>query len=80
MPVRYMGTKRALAPLVRELIDDLARPGDRVTDLFSGMGSVASALAPQYSVTTNDLLTTWCPRPAPVTGAEPLGLRKIIGC
>lgn len=56
MPVRYMGTKRALAPLVREVITDLGAVGP-VADLFSGMGSVASALAPRYPVLTNDALT-----------------------
>lgn len=56
MPVRYMGTKRALAPLVREVIADLGVEG-RVADLFSGMGSVASGLAPCYPVLTNDALT-----------------------
>jgi adenine-specific DNA-methyltransferase len=56
MPVRYMGTKRALAPLVREVITDLNITG-RVADLFSGMGSVASALAPDFPVLANDTLT-----------------------
>jgi adenine-specific DNA-methyltransferase len=56
MPVRYMGTKRALAPLVREMIVDLDIDGP-IADLFSGMGSVASSLAPRYPVLTNDTLT-----------------------
>jgi adenine-specific DNA-methyltransferase len=56
MPVRYMGTKRALAPLVREMVVDLGTDG-RVADLFSGMGSVASSLSPRYPVLTNDTLT-----------------------
>lgn len=57
MPVRYMGTKRSLAPLVREVIGDLGIRGGRVSDLFSGMGSVASALASDFPVVTNDTLT-----------------------
>jgi adenine-specific DNA-methyltransferase len=52
-----MGTKRSLAPLVREVIGDLGVRGSRVSDLFSGMGSVASALAPDFPVVTNDALT-----------------------
>jgi adenine-specific DNA-methyltransferase len=51
-----MGTKRTLAPVVREAVDGL-QPNGPVVDLFSGMGSVAYALAPKHSVTTNDLLS-----------------------
>lgn len=56
VPIRYMGTKRTLAPVVRTIIDEL-EPRGQVVDLFSGMGSVAHALAPRYPVTTNDLLS-----------------------
>jgi adenine-specific DNA-methyltransferase len=55
VPIRYMGTKRTLAPLVRSAITEL-RPSGQVADLFSGMGSVAAALAPTTPVLTNDLL------------------------
>jgi adenine-specific DNA-methyltransferase len=55
VPIRYMGTKRTLAPLVRSAILDL-QPSGQVADLFSGMGSVAAALAPAAPVLTNDLL------------------------
>lgn len=51
-----MGTKRALASVVCGLIAGLDRPG-HVADLFSGMGSVAAALAPTQPVLTNDALT-----------------------
>src|ERR1700694_563762 len=51
-----MGTKRAIAPLVRGLVRTLS-PSGRVADLFSGMGSVACSLAPDFPVLTNDLLT-----------------------
>jgi adenine-specific DNA-methyltransferase len=56
VPIRYMGTKRVLAPIVRGVVDDLtiSKP---VVDLFSGMGSVACSLAPRHSVVTNDLLS-----------------------
>lgn len=53
--LRYMGTKRALAPMVREAVLGLERPG-RVADLFSGMGSVATTMAPDAPVLTNDAL------------------------
>lgn len=56
MPIRYMGTKRHMAHRVRAAVDALA-PAGNVVDLFSGMGSVAEALAPAWPVTTNDLLT-----------------------
>lgn len=53
-PVRYMGTKRRVAPVVRGAIQRLDSQPARVADLFSGMGSVASALAPDFPVVTND--------------------------
>jgi adenine-specific DNA-methyltransferase len=55
MAIRYMGTKRLLAPAVRGLVDDL-KPAGQVADLFAGMGSVASSLAPEYPVLVNDAL------------------------
>lgn len=55
-PLRYMGTKRILAPLVRREIDAVAPPG-RVADLFAGLGSVAQAMASKYPVLVNDGLT-----------------------
>lgn len=56
MAIRYMGTKRVLAPLVRQAILDL-QPQERVADLFSGMGSVASSLAPDLPILANDALS-----------------------
>jgi adenine-specific DNA-methyltransferase len=53
--LRYMGTKKALAPVVREAVKEVRRPG-QVADLFSGMGSVASSLASVSPVLTNDAL------------------------
>jgi adenine-specific DNA-methyltransferase len=50
-----MGTKKALAPIVRGAVEELDRPG-QVADLFSGMGSVATSLAPIAAVLTNDAL------------------------
>jgi adenine-specific DNA-methyltransferase len=55
-PVRYMGTKRSLSPLVREQILSLC-PRRHVADLFSGMGSVAASLAPKQPVLVNDALS-----------------------
>jgi adenine-specific DNA-methyltransferase len=54
--VRYMGTKRALGPLVRRAIES-CRTSGRVADLFSGMGAIASELAPMRSVLLNEILT-----------------------
>lgn len=50
-----MGTKKRLAPLVRDIALDERRRG-RVLDLFSGMGSVARSLSDVASVCTNDAL------------------------
>lgn len=55
-PVRYMGTKRGLAPEVRRSVQGMQING-RVLDLFSGMGSVAAALAGVAPVATNDALS-----------------------
>lgn len=54
-PIRYMGTKRQLAQHVRRLAE-LASPHGSLTDLFSGMGSVAAEHASHRHVVTNDAL------------------------
>lgn len=55
MSLRYMGTKRALAPTVRAAIESLGN-NRRVADLFSGMGSVATSMASSSPILTNDAL------------------------
>lgn len=55
VPIRYMGTKRQLAQHVRRLAE-LASPHGSLTDLFSGMGSVAAEHAGRRHVVTNDAL------------------------
>lgn len=50
-----MGTKRYLAADVRNAIESV-KPAGSVVDLFSGIGAVASALAPDHHVITNDAL------------------------
>lgn len=50
-----MGTKRALAPTVRDMILSMRKRGP-VADLFSGMGSVAISMASTEPVLTNDSL------------------------
>lgn len=55
-PIRYMGTKRALAPHVRDALGRVRRAG-YVADLFSGMGAVAVALAPDVPVLANDAMS-----------------------
>lgn len=52
IPLRYMGTKRSLGPVVR---DELLLVSDgRVADLFCGMASVAAGLASQRPILAND--------------------------
>lgn len=55
-PIRYMGTKRALASIVREEALRIGAQG-LVADLFSGMGTVSAALAPDRSILVNDALS-----------------------
>lgn len=55
VPIRYMGTKRQLAQHVRRLAE-FASPHGSLTDLFSGMGSVAAEHAGRRHVVTNDAL------------------------
>lgn len=53
--MRYMGTKRGLASLVRSIVLELY-DGGSVADLFAGMGSVSIALSPDVPVIANDAL------------------------
>lgn len=55
MPIRYMGTKRHLASHVRAALVAQS-PSGPALDLFSGMGAVAEALAPDVPVYANDFL------------------------
>jgi adenine-specific DNA-methyltransferase len=55
-PLRYMGTKRTLAPIVGKAVLSVGVEASLTADLFSGMGSVASALASRRPVLTNDYL------------------------
>lgn len=55
VPIRYMGTKRQLAQHVRRLAE-FASPHGSLTDLFSGMGSVAAEHAGRRHIVTNDAL------------------------
>jgi adenine-specific DNA-methyltransferase len=52
IPLRYMGTKRLLGPVVRDEL--LAVSAGRVADLFCGMGSVAAGLASERPIFAND--------------------------
>lgn len=49
-----MGTKRSLAPVVRELFEEL-RPQGKTLDLFAGMGSVTRELRHVCPVVVNDV-------------------------
>ncbi len=53
--MRYMGTKRNMAPLVTDQIQAHLPPG-HVVDLFGGAGAVCHALAPDRPVVFNDSL------------------------
>jgi len=53
-PIRYMGTKRLIAPIVSEIIREHCPSTLRVADLFAGLGSVTTQLAPTHSVAFND--------------------------
>lgn len=53
--VRYMGTKRALAPVVADAVRHFGSDR-RVADLFAGMSTVAQALADRHSVILNDVM------------------------
>lgn len=56
VPIRYMGTKRQLAQHVLRLAEMASRHGP-LTDLFSGMGSVAAEHAGRRHVVTNDAMS-----------------------
>ena len=53
--MRYMGTKRGLAPLVVKSVSNCSEHG-RAADLFAGMGTVAQALSDKHSVVLNDVM------------------------
>jgi adenine-specific DNA-methyltransferase len=78
VPVRYMGTKRHLAPRVRSLIQSTGRDG-RVADLFAGVGAVVASLADDTSVVANDLLAfTGCLARARFTPSRRRPLPKAL--
>lgn len=51
--VRYMGSKRVLAPAIAGMIDS-RHPGAAVLDAFSGMCAIGTQLAPTHRVIAND--------------------------
>ena len=53
-PLRYMGSKRALAPRIASLITEL-HPGATVADAFAGTCAIGTAAAPRHRVIANDL-------------------------
>jgi adenine-specific DNA-methyltransferase len=52
--VRYMGSKRSLAPQIAQQISR-QHPKSAVLDAFSGMCAVGSELAPRHALLTNDV-------------------------
>ena len=51
--IKYMGSKRSLAPLLADLISE-RYPEAIVADAFAGTCSVGTALAPRHTVMAND--------------------------
>jgi len=54
MAVRYMGSKKALAPEISQIISD-RHPKATVLDVFAGMCAVGSQVAPKHKLFTNDI-------------------------
>ena len=52
LQVRYMGTKREIAPSVAQIISD--GPAGPLLDLFSGVCAIGSAVAPTRQIWSND--------------------------
>ena len=79
MSVRYMGTKRHMATHVQSALFDVAQAGP-VLDLFSGMGTVAEAMAGQAHVVTNDALgfTTAFARARFTAMARPRTVEEVV--
>lgn len=53
--VRYMGSKRVLAPAIAAVID-AEHPAATILDAFSGMCAIGTQLAPTHAVIANDAL------------------------
>jgi len=53
MAIRYMGSKRLLAPSIAAVIDS-DHPNATVLDAFAGMCAIGTALAPAHRVIAND--------------------------
>jgi adenine-specific DNA-methyltransferase len=56
-PIRYMGTKRHVVPLVKDGIEQLRVEPKRFVDLFAGTCSVATEMAGRMPVTCCDALS-----------------------
>ena len=54
MVVRYMGSKKALAPEISHIISE-RHPKATVLDVFSGMCAVGSLIAARHRLLTNDI-------------------------
>jgi adenine-specific DNA-methyltransferase len=54
--IKYLGSKRLLIPALSAAAAELAKPGQRALDLFSGTSRVGQALkASGFAVCSNDL-------------------------
>lgn len=54
MAVRYMGSKKALAPEISHIVSE-QHPKATVFDVFSGMCAVGTQVAPRHKLFTNDI-------------------------
>lgn len=53
-PIRYMGSKRTLAPVIADVIHN-AHPSSTVVDVFAGTCAIGTALAPRHRIWANDI-------------------------
>lgn len=77
---RYLGSKRAVLPVIGEVIAGLAEPPETAADLFAGTGVVGQSLARAgLAVTFNDLLSANTTIYRAFFGAEPVRTELLAG-
>ncbi len=77
---RYLGSKRAVLPVIGEVIAGLAEPPETAADLFAGTGVVGQSLARAgLAVTFNDLLSSNTTIYRAFFGAAPVRTEVLTG-
>ena len=77
---RYLGSKRAVLPVIGEVIAGLSEPPETAADLFAGTGVVGQSLARAgLAVTFNDLLSSNTTVYRAFFGAEPVRAELLTG-